>query len=424
MARTSKTKIGGGSGEQSERMMRAAEGGEQAVQRAHEGLVRTQQVGAQQTMQGAGMAADIVGAGEQRMQQREQFDRSISLDAAKHGLEEQEPGSRAAQVEAEMAKGEQQPKLGPLGPNEQQNLADQGEEKLEMDSNGRWRPTKEAKAAGERKARREDFEADTERLRVMNDKQRIADSAQRALAEGDEETYEAFAKQRASYPNSRQDQFDRMMNDDPNDTDWADLEKRAKEISAIDPTALADVKAKNWSPRVKEMSRALIGKESLDAILDSKGNTSALKIDWTNPKMQEFEDQRKYIAMQFASIPGLADMFKIKSTADKMRIINVLAAAEVKGGISRAPRGRGAGGMTPATAPQGQAPAPGGEVAPTGPSPETEIFNQQRGQATHAVRGVRRAGGTPGEAIEAGQQIQPTRERTEPSFRERVLGGF
>src|SRR6186713_1999430 len=145
--------------------------------------------GQEQALKTAGLAADVMGAGEQRQMQREQFDRSISLEGAKAGYEEVPPGeqeappqgpqarqgvpasqqpfpqqgeeeeaqgSRSSQLEQEMARGEQQGSLGPLEPQQQQNLTEQGGKKMEMDAHGRWRMTPEAKQAQARDARRKD----------------------------------------------------------------------------------------------------------------------------------------------------------------------------------------------------------------------------------------------------------------------------
>lgn len=377
MARTSKTKIGGGEGEQGERMMRADASGAAAVARGHESLMAQKRANAQQGLQAASMAGDIVAGGEQRNIQREGMD----LEAAKAGFERNVPGGgippqgqeggqqiaekdkpftsdREAALEAEMAKGEQQPKLGPLGPNEQQNLRDATQEPLEMDSTGTWRPTKAATKAAERKSRREDFEADTERIRARAYSQQVAAQAQKALMEGNEDAYKEGAKQLANLPNSQQKRFDRMMKDEPKAEDWADLSRAAK--GNPEPGLIADIESKTFSPRVQAFSRALIGKDALESIVNSKGSTNFLEIDWTNPKMQEFENQRRQINAFAKMNPAMTELAFIRSTDDKMRFINVLAAAQVLFGMSQAPIGKGAGDMNPATAPQGQPGAPQG----------------------------------------------------------------
>ena len=439
MARTSKTVIGGGEGEQNERMMRAAEEGTKAVQRSHAELMQQTRFGQEQALKTAGLAADVMGAGEQRQMQREQFDRSISLEGAKAGYEEVPPGeqeappqgpqarqgvpasqqpfpqqgeeeeaqgSRSSQLEQEMARGEQQGSLGPLEPQQQQNLTEQGGKKMEMDAHGRWRMTPEAKQAQARDARRKDFEADTERMRAMAYTQQIAQSAAKNKIEGNQELYDEDAKRLAQPANDRQKQYDRMMkSENLSSEDWSDLAASTAEIGGMDGTLAADIKAKNFSDRVKQHLRARIGYDALSSIVNSQGSTKFLDIDFTNPQWIAFEKQRTMVNMEMQGNPALSRMTSVKSTRDKMDFLNVMAAAQVMMGMARAPAGKGAGGMTPAPAGPGEPGAPG--EAPAAPLQHSQQRPLHQ-PGVDAVRGARAGGATPGQSLEAGQRADPT----------------
>jgi hypothetical protein len=434
--------IGGGEGEQGERMMKAAAVGAEAQARGHRELMEQKRANMDNALRTASLAADVVGAGEQRNMQREQFDRQMAqreseteLEAAKAGFErgpageeapqgpqargvpaaeqpfpqqgaEAEPGSRASQLEAEMAKGEQQGTLGPIGEREQRNLQEQGGKKMEMDHRGRWRMTPEAKSAQEREAKRKDFEADTDRIRAMAYRQQLAQSAAKNMMEDNQEAYDEDAKRLAGTANDRQKQFDRLMkSENVSGEDWSDLEKSATEIEGMDATLMADIKAKNFSPRVKQHLRARIGYDALSSIVDSQGSTKFLDIDQTNPQWQAFERERTNVNMEMQGNPALAAMTSIRNTRDKMNFLNVMAAGRVLMGMARTPAGKGPGGMTPSTMGPGEPGAP--EEQPAAPP----AHSQQRplhGRGVEAVRGARAAGATPNEALQKGQAADPT----------------
>lgn len=399
MARTSKTKIGGGEGEQGERMMKAAAIGAEAQARGHRELMEQGRASQEQTIRTAGLAADVVGAGEQRQTQREQFDRemalrnrSLDLEGAKAGMEfdegggtppegpqgtalpegerpfpqqGEEPRSRSAQLEAEMQKGSQQGSLGPIGEKEQQNLQDQGGKKMEMDHRGRWRMTPQAAASQEREAKRKDFEADTDRMRAFAYRQQTAQAAAKAQMEGNQDLYDEKSKELAGTANDRQKQFDRLMkSENVSSEDWSDLAKSAAEIEGMDASLANDIKAKNFSDRVKQHLRARIGYDALSSIVDSQGSTKFLDIDQTNPQWQAFEQQRKEINMEMQGNKALSAMSSVRNTREKMDFLNVMAAGRVLMGMARTPMSKGPG-MPPATQGPGEPGAP--EEAPGAP---------------------------------------------------------
>ena len=420
MARTSKTVIGGGEGEQGERMMKAAAIGAEAQARGHRELMEQGRASQEQTLKAAGLAADVIGAGEQRKTQREQFDKEmkfrekgLDLEGAKAGYEFDEgtppegpqgtaqarslpegerpfpqqgeeagaPGSRSAQLEAEMQKGAQQGSLGPIGEQEQQNLQDQGGKKMEMDHRGRWRMTPEAAAAQQREAKRKDFEADTDRMRAFSYRQQTAQAAAKAQMEGDTKLYDEKAKELAGTANDRQKQFDRLMkSENVSSEDWNDLAASAAEIGGMDASLANDIQAKNFSDRVKQHLRARIGYDALSSIVDSQGSTKFLDIDQTNPQWQAFEQQRKEINMEMMGNQALSAMSSVRNTREKMDFLNVMAAGRVLMGMARTPAGKGPG-MPPATQGPGEPGAPEEQPAaapfppsrqrpaPGGPSP-------------------------------------------------------
>jgi hypothetical protein len=430
MARTSKTKIGA-EGESNDRMMRAASSGAEAVAQAHSQLLGQYRSGADQANQTAQVVGNQLNQHLDREQQGEQFGAKMAQDESQfaRGLEQRqsetelegakagfEPNSREAQLEQEMQKGQGQPKIGPLDPESQERLTEQGSKKLEQDgTSGRWRPTEERTNNLERTQKREDFQADTERIRAMAYRDQVGVAAQKALAAGDKETYDAKAKELAAIPNGMQKRYDRLMKGDVNSNDWGELSQLARGGPDSDPTLMNDLKAQQFTPRVAAFVRAQVQKDALESIVLSKGNTSNLEIDWTAPKMREFQQQVTSLNDFMRSNPALGQLAFIRGTEDKMRFLNTMAASQVLLGLSRAPSP--SGGMAPAT--QGAPPgggAPGGQQ-PMGPAHSTPAPGHQQG--VDAVRGARASGATPQQALEAGQQAHHTQSEGQPLWQRR-----
>jgi hypothetical protein len=275
---------------------------------------------------------------------------------------------------------------------------------MEMDSDGTWRPTEERTSNMERQQKREDFQADTERIRAMAYRDQVGVTAQKALAAGDMETYKAKAQQLASTPNSMQKTYDRMMKGDVNSNDWGELSKLARGGPESDPSLMSDISSQQFTPRVAQFVRAQVGKDALESIVLSKGSTNFLEIDWTNPKMREFQDQVSQINVFMRSNPAVGQLASIQSSDDKMRFLNTLAASQVLMGMSSAPSP--SGGMTPATA----GPQQGGGGAPmAGDASRGTSDPYATDQGTQAAI----------EARQRGEDVPPT---DTPAFRQKFQG--
>lgn len=283
-----------------------------------------------------------------------------------------------------------------------------------MDAHGRWRPTKEHTAGIEREAKRKDFEADTDRMRALAYRDQVGVAAQKALAAGDKKSYEENVDRLVATPNDMQKRFDRMMKNDVRSTDWSELSQLAKGSEEMDPTLQADLKAQQFTPRVAAFVRAQVQKDALQSIVLSKGSTNKLEVDWTAPMMRQFQGEVASINDFMRSNPALGQLAFIKSTDDKMRFLNVLAASKVLMGMTQAPSP--SAGMMPAT----QGPGAGGGGAPAEaelPPGSTQVPGRAEGAA--AVRNARAGGASPGEALRQGQQANPTGQ---PSFEEQGYG--
>ena len=449
MARTSKTKIGGGEGAQAERMMRADDTTGQ--QRAHSEVLNTYRSGAAQAGQMARDVGNVFNEGENRKQRGEQFDESMAqrdrqftssqeqqasqfnrqqagqedrtnLEAAKAGFEKGD--SRSAQLDKEMGKGQGQEFVGPMPPGEerpgpldpesQQRLQEQGQKPMEMDSSGKWRPTAERQANTEREQKRADFSADTERMRAMAYRDQVGVSAQKALASGDKEAYKKDVQRLVALPNDRQKQFDRLMKDDPRPTDFPELKKLAAGSEMADPSLMADIDKGIMTPRIGAFLRAQVAKDALQSVVLSKGSTDMLEVDWTNPQMIAFQDTRNNINSFMKANPALAQLGFIKSTEDKMRFLNVLAASQVVMGLNRAPSSP-AGGMMPSTDPMQQQQGGGAGAPPMVGQTQGTPRPGAPDAGTQAVQDARAGGASPQDALQAGQDVDPTAGRKMPA---------
>lgn len=194
MARTSKTRIRGGSGEQSERMSRALEAGTAGRQRAHEAYLEQARSGSRDITNAALQVGQLAEQGESRQQRgdiaaRGQAlqERGQDIEAADKGIEGTPPvesylDKRKAKTEADMAQGEQQPPAapggagpGPLPSEEIERLRAQAEKPMEYTGTQGYQSTGPRKSAS-RLAR----EAQENRLieqRIELNDQRLAKGA-------------------------------------------------------------------------------------------------------------------------------------------------------------------------------------------------------------------------------------------------------
>lgn len=431
MARTSKTVIGGGQGAQTERTMRAAASGAEAVAQAHGQLLEQYREGARNANQMAGLAGQIVGAGEERKMQKEQFEashkqrgelaekelaersrqfdiesaeqrRRTNLQAATQGFQEagieQEPAAgqgvqgggadaearaaagqqeptRAQRLQEEMARGGAQTSggIGTLPPESQQRLQGQGQKPMERDR-GQWVETPEAKRRYEKSLEIKQFEADTERMKVLQQKHEQGMRAQRALAAGDMKVYDEESERISQTANDMQETYNRLMDEDAVMTgnDKAELKELALGLPQGGAEIIAQIDKGKMTPEIQAMLRAQVSKDTLEAIVQTRGNTKYLveKIDWTAPQLRQFNETKLALNdwLRFSAALSPGNYAFITSAAQKNSYLNSMAAAFVLMGMSRG--NNPAKGLTPSTSgPQGQAggnPMPGAQPQPSG----------------------------------------------------------
>lgn len=396
MARTSKTVIGGGSGERSDRMMRAAESGQAIVARERDRIDNARRENAANWQNlGQGVANSIQQKAsmdqqqsqfDAQMQQRsQQFDRQMAaeqqrtdLDAAKAGFERNGTGNdRASRLQAEMDRGGQQTSelgqerwggsqgpgqggIGPIDSESQGRLREQGSKPLELD--GTWRPTEERK----QQAKRENFQADTERIRAEAYRDQVGAQMQKAQMKGDKDEAKTLATTLVGPVNGMVEQYDRFMKGEPRDSDWGDIADAARGSEEMDPTLSADIKAKQFTPRVQAFMRAAQSREALKYIVRT-GDVGNLKIDWTTPQMRAFTEQvSQFNALAKSMGPEFAQFAGINSVADKMSFLNMQAAIAVYTGMDSAPDPTG--GMMPSAGAPPEGGAGAGGEAPMDPN--------------------------------------------------------
>lgn len=347
MARTSKTRIGGDSGEQSDRMIRAGAQGQQMVARAHEGLMTEKARGRAETQQRSEQLGQIGAGIDARSQQQSQFDAQMTqrerqfgremedreartdLEGAKAGFE-RGGNDRAAKLEQEMARGAEQTKgVGAIGEQEQKNLQEQGKKPLELDS-GTWRPSEQGKEIH----RRKNFEADTERIRAETYRDQVGVSIQKAKMQGDKEQAQKLQTTLSAPINKMGETYDRFMNGKATEGDWRNLSKMAKGIEGFDPEIEQAIKSREWSPRLQAMLRTNQSHEALKYVVRT-GDTSDLKnVDWTSPQMQQFTERVGYFNALAKSLgPAFSQFAGINSIGDKMSFLNMQAAISILSGM-------------------------------------------------------------------------------------------
>lgn len=343
------TVVGKGEKEQSELMMRAAQVGRADVNQAHGELMAEKRAGQERFTRMGTEAAGLINENEARKQQGQQFDAKMaedkrqfdvtsrqrddqtSLEAAKSGFEENPKSDRASQLEQEMARGASQPPIGPLETESQNRLRQQGSQPLEHQ--GRWRATE----ARQQEEKRKNFEADTERIRAESYRDQVGAQAQKARASGDAPKMKELHEALASPVNDSVKNFDRMMKGEARESDWGDLAEAAGEGDQVEPGLDADIKAKNWTPRVQQFARSQISKEAIKYVIRT-GDTAHLKVDWTSPKMRAFTEQLSHFnALAKSMGPEFSKFAGINTVEDKMTFLNTQAAMAVYMGMDQAP---------------------------------------------------------------------------------------
>lgn len=419
MARTSKTVLGQG---KSDEMVRASAQGQGSVDNARAGLNQERQFGVQQTNRMAADVGGLMGQHQDRQQQQGQFDRQMAqreseteLDAAKAGFQKND---RASRLQEEMDRGAQQSGVGALDPESQQRLQQQGSKPLE-DAGGKWVPTDERKQDTKRK----NFEADTDRIKAEAYADQIGLQAQRAQMRGERETAAELSKTLAQPVNQSVEAFDRLLNAEmgkgiPKDSDWTDLTEAAAGGPDADPSLMADLQARKFTPRVQQFARAQISRESIKYIART-GDTGNLKVDWTAPMMRQFTEQVQHMNLMAKSMgPEFSKFAGINSIEDKMAFLNQQAAMAVYMGMGMAPGGGDpTGGMPPSTGgPQQQQAAPQGQPVPQQRLEHTPDAASRIEQGRRAGA-ERRAGRPPAPIGFPDEQRNEDVRRNNPSFR-------
>lgn len=403
MARTSKTTIGSG---KSDEMVRASAQGQQSVDNARAQLNQQQRFGVQQTNEMAANVGNLMAQHSQQRQQASQFDRQMlqredetDLEAAKAGFqrggEGGAGGDRAAKLQAEMQRGEQQQGVGALDQQSQERLRAQGEKPME-NVGGKWVPTQERKQEQQRK----NFEADTDRIKAEAYADQMGLQVQRHAIKGEREQAAELARTLSMPVNQSVESFDRLLNAEmgkgvPKDSDWTDLEDAAKGGPDADPTLMADIQARKFTPRVQQFARAAISREAIKYIART-GDTGNLKIDWTAPQMRQFTEQVQQMNLAARAMgPEFSRFAGISSIEDKMAFLNTQAAMAVFMGMANAPAGDPTGGMPPSAGGPQQGGAPQGQPAPQQPRLQHTPDAAQRIEQGRRAGEARKAGNPP-----------------------------
>lgn len=372
MARTSKTVIGKGSGEMSDRMMRASESGRRSVEKVQDRVAgderRALDRGSEAGRQGVAALGKQQAQKKSMEQQASQFDREMGdreartdLEGAKAGKER---GGRAAQLEQDMQRGAAQTGGGPgeLDPEDQKRLQEQGKKPMEFD--GKWRSTEEAKQEKATKQKTDAFKADTDRIKAETYRDQVGAQYQKARMDGKNEEQKLLAEDLARPINGDVKKFDRFQNGEASDGDWGDISKAAEESGIPDQTLYEDIKARNYTPRVQQFMRSKISREALKFIVRTGTTGDISGIDWTAPQMAQYTEQIANVnAMAKTMGPEFAEQAGIRSVADKMAFVRTQAAMMVLSGMDQYEQADPSGGMLPAN-PQQEQQQQGGGIDP------------------------------------------------------------
>lgn len=182
-----------GAGEQADRNLRALGAGAAGVSSATAEATDRQERSNERQEQRLHQAVNYYQGYEDRKTQSQQFEAGLSLDAAKHGLEQKDP--RAQKLQQEMDAGAQQPALQ-KDPNKL--LGKAGEPGMEMYPEGRrqWGPTAGAQAGAQEEASRKAYDSETKRMSaeasLMSANAKMAEALQ-AKAKGDVGAYKEMS---------------------------------------------------------------------------------------------------------------------------------------------------------------------------------------------------------------------------------------
>ena len=391
-------------------MLAAAESGNAARQRAHSGLMQQYEAGRQQAntqfQQGMQAGESIQKQDQLEIQNRRQLE-SQQLAEAKAGF------TREQALEQEMADGER--------------LNRQMEKPFEADR-GRLVQSEDAKALQDREmglremnARTQAQNAATARMNALVSSQKA--TAQLSAARGKDAT--AQAKEAYKQEVSK---FGGMVESEAN------LYNRAHsgKMTPADVSNIRGMMQDNPSPEIQQelerleagipitdlpgISRALQNRVSTTAMQMVMGTGTMPEgdlIDWSSPIMQQFQQNtgRAKQMLGFMDIGGMmSKMLGVDSLASRNRMVNQLAANmtmmagatdQVMGAQQQDPQQGGGGAPLPSTS--------GGQ-----PSDPGATNKSRRDAAAAATSAERQRGGSPSDALRAGQSVDPTAQRDRP----------
>ncbi len=435
-------------------MMQAAESGTAARQRATEGLTRQHAVGFEQGQQIARLGAQTAEAGErlketkaQREQQRKIAvgsqmlqQRGLELSEAERGYERAPGGEELPMLRQEreqrtadgMAQGTAAeappgqppaapggaappgmigppaPETSPRTPEEVSRLQQQGEMPVEIGAAGAAQPGMQEPGGlrlspvGERRERREDYEAETRRLAVQARFAANQNRAAQAEFANDKVALKQIKEGLDIKLEQQSDLFSRVRNGKTTFADWKAIKVWAQEMNMNDAPdggqlmQIIDQASKNNLPPMEgEAARRLQG--FLEGYMDHSAMQYTMtlgmipeQVNTAGPMFRAYQAaQDRVIGLMQIVGPSFQQHMNIKTYQERIKFQNRWAAMQVLtgkagmvgggsfGGQPQAPPGAGA-------QPGAQPGAPGAQAAPQQISPgtlEDQRQFQQRGEA-------------------------------------------
>lgn len=329
MARTSKTKIRGGSGEQSDRMSRALEAGTAGRQRAHEALLETKRAGQRDITQAALQVGQLAEQGESRQQRgaiagrqagiadkgQALQERGQDIDAADRGIEGTPPVEEyldkpePEEQPTEEQPTEEQPPAAPGGADPQgvpsmradeiERLRAQAEKPLEYTGSSGYQDVQGPRMSKRRQTREQRSDLMAQQQLELNE-QRLAKGAydyERSISmppgpKRDAAQLSAMEAQEKAIGQS-QEFIGKVMSDD---IDF-DAEKIAKSFPENPDMARMVASGEVDKGRVVQFLRARLGSQQLTYMATS--GQWPPHYDATNPVMRQFTTRMQETAASF-----------------------------------------------------------------------------------------------------------------------------
>lgn len=349
MARTSKTRIGGESGEQAERQIRAAESGAALKQRAHESLMQQETEGRRELLQGATAIGEMSERKKAREQQETQFSKEMALRKEQLGEQSKQAGAERAQ-QREIETGRQalsqqeldlraaekgydrkpgapeSPLLTERGGTLKSELAREGlhvvtgrEAKLQSEMarggaqmqtqgvDGPPTPEQQRRAdqmgrtdierqggqggsfglneQGRAKMGIEATKAQANLIRAQAYQQQNQIAYSRAMRQGNQEEMKAVKQKLMAPVQSDRKLEEAFAKGEVNDSDWSKIESLAKD--APDAELAKEIKERMPGPRLRSFLSAATAKSSMQFIIGTEGELPD-QIDLNNPNLRGF----------------------------------------------------------------------------------------------------------------------------------------